>query len=74
MAGENLLKEHPRPTAILAASDRLAIRVIEAARGFKSRVPQDLAVTGFDDVPAGKLITPQLTTIYQPLAERDVWP
>ena len=70
IAGESLLKEHPRPTAILAASDRLAIGVIEAARNCNLRVPQDLAVTGFDDIPAGKFITPQLTTIHQPMAEK----
>ena len=58
IAGENLLKDHPRPTAILATSDLLAIGVIEAARACQVRVPQDLAVTGFDDIPAAKLITP----------------
>jgi DNA-binding LacI/PurR family transcriptional regulator len=70
IAGENLLKEHPRPTAILATSDSLAIGVIEAARACKVPVPQDLAVTGFDDIPAARLITPQLTTVRQPMAEK----
>jgi DNA-binding LacI/PurR family transcriptional regulator len=70
IAGENLLKERPRPTAILATSDGLAIGVIEAARACKVRVPQDLAVVGFDDIPAAKLITPPLTTIHQPIAEK----
>ena len=70
VAGENLLKEHPRPTAILATNDSLAIGVIEAARACKVGVPQDLAVTGFDDIPAARLITPQLTTIHQPMAEK----
>ena len=40
VAGESLLKEHPRPTAILAASDRLAIGVIEAARTANSGFPK----------------------------------
>ncbi len=70
IAGENLLQEHPRPTAILATSDSLAMGVIEAARACKVRVPEDLAVTGFDDIPAAKMITPQLTTIRQPIAEK----
>ena len=70
IAGENLLKEHPRPTAILATSDSLAIGVIEAARACNVRVPQELAVTGFDDIPAAKLVTPPLTTIRQPIAEK----
>jgi len=70
VAGENLLNEHPRPTAILATSDSLAIGVIEAAQACKVRIPQDLTVTGFDDIPAARLITPQLTTVHQPMAEK----
>jgi len=69
-AAESLFSEHPRPTAILAASDRLGIGVIETARRRQLRVPQDLAVVGFDGIPAAKFITPHLTTIYQPLAEK----
>ena len=69
-AAESLFKEQPRPTAILAASDRLAIGVMEAARRHQLRIPQDLAVVGFDGIPATTLITPQLTTVYQPMAEK----
>ncbi len=70
IAAENLLKLNPQPTAILAASDRLAIGVIETARRHQLRVPEDLSVVGFDDVPAAKLITPQLSTTNQPLREK----
>jgi len=70
VAAENLLKMQPRPTAILAASDRLAIGVIETAQRLKLRVPQDLSVVGFDDIPSASLITPQLTTANQPLREK----
>jgi LacI family transcriptional regulator len=70
MVSENLFKLSPQPTAVLAASDRLAIGVIEAARGHQLRVPEDLSVVGFDDIPAAKLITPQLTTTNQPLREK----
>lgn len=69
-AAESLFKTQPRPTAILAASDRLALGVMEAARRHQLRIPQDLAVVGFDGIPATKLITPQLTTVYQPMAEK----
>jgi DNA-binding LacI/PurR family transcriptional regulator len=69
-AAEGILRSEPRPTAILATSDRLAIGVIEAARSHQLRVPQDLAVVGFDDIAAAKLITPQLTTVHQPMAEK----
>jgi DNA-binding LacI/PurR family transcriptional regulator len=70
IAAENLLKLNPQPTAILAASDRLAIGVIETARRHQLRVPEDLSVVGFDDIPAAKLITPQLSTTNQPLREK----
>lgn len=69
-AAENLFKTDDPPTAILATSDRLAIGIIEAARKRKLRVPRDLSVVGFDDVPAARLVTPQLTTVRQPFAEK----
>jgi DNA-binding LacI/PurR family transcriptional regulator len=69
-AAEGILRTEPRPTAILATSDRLAIGVMEVARGHQLRVPQDLAVIGFDDIPAAKLITPRLTTVHQPMADK----
>jgi DNA-binding LacI/PurR family transcriptional regulator len=65
-AAEGIFKSEPRPTAILATSDRLAIGVM----AHQLRVPQDLAVVGFDDIPAAILITPQLTTVHQPMAEK----
>jgi DNA-binding LacI/PurR family transcriptional regulator len=67
---DGILQSKPHPTAILATSDRLAIGVIEAARRHLLRVPDDLAVIGFDDIPAAQLITPQLSTIHQPMAEK----
>jgi DNA-binding LacI/PurR family transcriptional regulator len=70
MAAAGLLKIEPRPTAILATSDRLAIGIIEAAREHQLRVPEDLAVVGFDDIPAAKWVAPQLTTVHQPMAEK----
>lgn len=70
VAAESLLAMQPRPTAILAASDRLAIGVIETAKALKVRVPQDVSVVGFDDIPSASLITPNLTTTSQPLREK----
>lgn len=67
---EGIREIEPCPTAVLATSDRLAIGVIEAALCHSLRVPEDLAVIGFDDIPAAKLITPQLTTIHQPMADK----
>jgi DNA-binding LacI/PurR family transcriptional regulator len=69
-AAEYFLKQEPRPTAILATSDRLALGVMEVARRYKLRIPEDLAVVGFDDIPAAKMSAPQLTTVHQPFEEK----
>lgn len=64
------LLRHPQPpTAIFAGNDTIAMGVIEAARCLGVQVPSQLSVVGFDDVPAALLVTPNLTTIRQPLRE-----
>jgi DNA-binding LacI/PurR family transcriptional regulator len=69
-AAEYFLKNKPCPTAILATSDRLAIGVMDVARKHQLRIPEDLTVVGFDDIPAAKMSVPQLTTVHQPFAEK----
>ena len=64
-AARALLSGEPRPTAVLATSDALALGVLEAARELGLRVPRDLSVVGFDDVPEAAVSTPPLTTIRQ---------
>jgi LacI family transcriptional regulator len=56
-------------TAIFAGSDQQALGVYEAARRRGLRIPQDLSVVGFDDLPAARWVSPPLTTVRQPLAE-----
>jgi LacI family transcriptional regulator len=58
-----------RPTAIVTASDNIACAILEVARELNIAVPEQLSVTGFDDIPPATLVTPQLTTIRQPLVE-----
>jgi DNA-binding LacI/PurR family transcriptional regulator len=58
-----------RPTAIFAGSDLQALGVLEAARVQHLRVPDDLSLVGFDDLPLSRWTSPPLTTIRQPLAE-----
>jgi DNA-binding LacI/PurR family transcriptional regulator len=58
-----------RPTALLCASDELALGALEAARDAGLSVPGELSIVGFDDVPAAQA-TPPLTTVRQPLAEK----
>jgi LacI family transcriptional regulator len=67
--GGELLDLPDRPTAIFAGSDEQALGVYEAARQRGLRIPQDLSVVGFDDLPAARWVSPPLTTVRQPLAE-----
>lgn len=64
-----LLTRPDRPTAVFAANDLSAIRTIEVAREMGLRVPDDLSVVGFDNVPESALCDPPLTTINQPLRD-----
>ena len=66
-AGEELLKAARPPTAIFACNDNMAAGVIHAAFERNIRVPCDLSVAGFDDVPLARELWPSLTTIHQPI-------
>jgi LacI family transcriptional regulator len=69
VAAEQLLDLSEPPTAIFAFNDNIAIGAIHAARARGVRVPEDLSVVGFDDVEHATIVTPELTTVRQPLAE-----
>jgi LacI family transcriptional regulator len=64
-----LLRQPGRPTAIFAGSDQQAFGVYEAARQHGLRIPDDLSVVGFDELPVSRWASPPLTTVRQPLAE-----
>jgi LacI family transcriptional regulator len=68
-AGTRFLDLEKRPTAVFAASDEMALGVYEAARRNGLRVPEDLSIVGFDDLPQARWSSPPLTTVRQPLAE-----
>jgi LacI family transcriptional regulator len=68
-AAQAMLDLADPPTAIFAASDVQAMGVYEAARLHGLRLPEDLSVVGFDDVPMARWMAPPLTTLRQPLAE-----
>ena len=55
------------PTAVFAASDSMAIGALKALREANLRVPEDVALVGFDDIPAVTAIEPPLTTVRQPI-------
>jgi LacI family transcriptional regulator, galactose operon repressor len=64
-ATEELLRLSPRPTAIFAANDLMAIGALQALREANVAVPGQMALVGFDDIPAASLVHPALTTIAQ---------
>jgi DNA-binding LacI/PurR family transcriptional regulator len=68
-AGALLLSLPEPPTAIFAATDRLAIAAMSAAYEANLRIPRDLSVVGFDDIPAAATSSPPLTTVRQPLQQ-----
>lgn len=64
-----LLTLPDRPTAIFASNDLSAFGVFDAVRGEGLRIPDDLSVIGFDDIPLSSLTYPKLTTVRQPLIQ-----
>lgn len=66
-AAGRLLDQRERPTAIFAVDDDLALRVLQAAAERGIRVPEQLSLVGFDDLPEARWAG--LTTIRQPIAE-----
>ena len=62
-AVRKLLATSPRPDALFAANDAMAIAAMSALRDAGLRVPDDVAVTGFDDIPIARYMHPALTTV-----------
>jgi LacI family transcriptional regulator len=70
MSGIRRLMTLPeRPTAVVAASDTIAIGALEGAEKMGFRLPDDVAIVGFDDIPEAQWVRPQLTTVAQYPAE-----
>lgn len=59
----------PVPRALFCANDLMALGAIAALRDAGLRVPEDVAVVGFDDLPEAEASVPPLTTVRQPVAE-----
>ena len=68
-AARQLLTTGGEPSAIFAANDVSALATISVARSLGLRVPDDLSVIGFDNVPESALSDPPLTTIEQPIQQ-----
>lgn len=62
-ATQQILAAEPRPTAIFAANDSMAVGALSALRDAGLRVPEDVAVVGFDDIPIAEYVSPSLSTV-----------
>ena len=68
-AMDRLLACRPRPAAIVASNDLMAVGALQAAHEAKIRVPREISLIGFDDVPIASMVHPALTTIRHPRRE-----
>lgn len=66
-AALEMLRATPRPTAIFALTDSMAVGALHAAAQLGLRVPADLSLVGFDDIPLVSFLIPPLTTVAQPI-------
>ena len=62
----NLLEQSDKPTAVIAATDEMALGVIHGAQDRGVSIPEDLEVMGFDNTRLSLMVRPQLTTVVQP--------
>jgi DNA-binding LacI/PurR family transcriptional regulator len=69
VVAERILTRPDRPTAVFCCSDLMAIGLYDTARRLGLRVPHDLSVVGFDDLPESSWVTPALTTVRQPVSD-----
>ncbi|MGB3724518.1 MAG: LacI family DNA-binding transcriptional regulator [Glaciecola sp.] len=70
IAAREALTTSPRPNVLLCMSDILALSALKVARELGIRVPQDVQITGFDDIPEAARSEPTLTTICQQSIEK----
>lgn len=68
----NLFDKFPTTDTVLALNDIYALSIMQEARKRNLRIPEDLQVIGYDNIPFSALTTPQLTTISQPTYELGV--
>jgi LacI family transcriptional regulator len=68
LAGRRIARSKPRPDAVFAANDMMAVGCLQALQEAGLRVPDDIALAGFDDIPIARYVAPSLTTIRVPIA------
>jgi LacI family transcriptional regulator len=65
-ASIELLGQHPELTALFCFNDLVAVGAMQACAQLGRRVPNDVAIIGYDDIPLASLVTPALTTVHIP--------
>ena len=68
-AARRLLSLREPPTAVFAVTDMVAIGAAEVARQMGLRIPEDLAIVGYNDIPLASRVSPGLTTMHVPIHE-----
>lgn len=68
-AGQRIVALQQRPDAVFAANDMMAIGCMAALAAAGLRVPEDIALAGFDDIPIARYVAPALTTVHVPIVE-----
>ncbi|MCX6137542.1 MAG: LacI family DNA-binding transcriptional regulator [Ignavibacteriales bacterium] len=68
-AAKAISRMQDRPTAVFAANDAMAIGAIAALRELGIRIPDDIAIAGFDDIPIARSIMPGLTSVHTSISE-----
>ncbi|RYG34177.1 LacI family transcriptional regulator [bacterium] len=66
---KRILQGPTQPTAVFCGNDEMAFGALQAAQAMGLRVPEDISIVGFDDVPMASYATPALTTVRQPVDE-----
>lgn len=66
---QELFRKYPDTDGIIASNDMVASAVLQEAHRLEKRVPEDVQIIGFDDIPLSRLLAPSLSTIHQPAYE-----
>lgn len=69
VALQSLMKLVPRPSVVMCGNDVLAVGALRGAREMGLNVPEDVSITGFDDIELARIVTPQITTVHVPHRE-----
>lgn len=68
-AARQIMRLSPRPAAIFASNDSMALGALSALREMGVAVPEEIALAGFDDIPLARYLSPALTSVHVPISE-----